>query len=90
VGINQFAFNNVGNPEVEGAIPFNTHEMEKELIHEWHLLNAKQLDLKKKKASSGDKVRVAKPPPTTEGASLLCILNAVQPHINSSVFAIMP
>jgi histidine decarboxylase len=33
VGINQFAFNNVGNPEVESAIPFNTHEMEKELIH---------------------------------------------------------
>jgi histidine decarboxylase len=31
-GINQFAFNNVGDPYEESPIPFNTHPMEKELI----------------------------------------------------------
>lgn len=32
VGVNRFAFNNVGDPFKESHIPFNTHAMEKELI----------------------------------------------------------
>jgi len=32
VGIDQFAYNNVGNPDVHSHIPFNTHEYEKKLI----------------------------------------------------------
>lgn len=32
-GIGMFAFNNVGNPFKESAIPYNTHDFERELIH---------------------------------------------------------
>ena len=32
VGIDQFAFNNVGNPHVQSPIPFNTHVLEREVI----------------------------------------------------------
>lgn len=32
VGLNQFGFNNVGNPYQHSHIPFNTHHFEKELI----------------------------------------------------------
>lgn len=32
VGVNQFAFNNVGNPYVPSHIPFNTHALEREVI----------------------------------------------------------
>jgi len=32
VGIGNFAYNNVGNPYAHGAIEFNTHDLEKELI----------------------------------------------------------
>ncbi len=32
VGINQFSFNNVGNPYKHSHVPFNTHQLEKELI----------------------------------------------------------
>jgi len=31
-GINQFAFNNVGNPFKESSLPFNTHDFEREVI----------------------------------------------------------
>jgi glutamate/tyrosine decarboxylase-like PLP-dependent enzyme len=32
VGIGNFAYNNVGNPFKESSIPYNTHELERELI----------------------------------------------------------
>jgi histidine decarboxylase len=32
VGIGNFAYNNVGNPYKESAIPYNTHDLERELI----------------------------------------------------------
>ncbi|MEC4748254.1 pyridoxal-dependent decarboxylase [Methylomicrobium sp. Wu6] len=32
-GIGMFAFNNVGNPYKESAIPYNTHDFEREVIH---------------------------------------------------------
>jgi histidine decarboxylase len=32
VGIDHFAFNNVGNPFAESTIPFNTHDLEREII----------------------------------------------------------
>ena len=32
VGINGFAFNNVGNPYHQSPIPFNTHDLEREII----------------------------------------------------------
>lgn len=32
IGLNQFGFNNIGNPYQHSHIPFNTHHVEKELI----------------------------------------------------------
>ena len=40
VGINRFAFNNVGNPYVQSPIPFNTHVLEREVIARFATLNA--------------------------------------------------
>lgn len=38
VGLNQFGFNNVGNPYDHSHIPFNTHHFEKELIERFGLI----------------------------------------------------
>lgn len=38
VGINQFGFNNIGNPYTHSHIPFNTHHFEKELIERFAVI----------------------------------------------------
>lgn len=39
-GINQFAFNNVGNPYLDSPIPFNTHDLEREVVERFAALYA--------------------------------------------------
>ncbi len=38
IGLNQFGFNNVGNPYHHSPIPFNTHHFEKELIERFGVI----------------------------------------------------